>query len=150
MTAKAITTLHLPKKIKRKRVRLNCLTLLTINYYYIKKFIISPLNKIAQKKLDLFTYNNIKGRAGRMFRYFVGRVFVLNEQPDDELPFIDIPVLSVPDDISVTLALNLPEKELSDYTKEQLLEQIKVLEKAIQVQHETINKMLDAYILKKN
>lgn len=77
-------------------------------------------NKIAQKKLDLFTYNNIKGRAGRMFRYFVGRVFVLNEQPDDELPFIDIPVLSVPDDISVTLALNLPEKELSDYTKEQL------------------------------
>ncbi|MBQ9788439.1 MAG: DEAD/DEAH box helicase [Lentisphaeria bacterium] len=77
-------------------------------------------NKIAQKKLDLFTYNNIKGRAGRMFRYFVGKVFVLNEQPEDELPFIDIPVLSVPDDISVTLALDLPEKELSDYTKEQL------------------------------
>ena len=37
-----------------------------------------------------------------------------------------------------------------DYTKEQLLEQIKILEKAIQVQHETINKMLDAYILKAN
>ena len=41
-------------------------------------------------------------------------------------------------------------EKYQDYTKEQLLEQIKVLEKAIQVQHETINRMLDAYILKKN
>lgn len=41
-------------------------------------------------------------------------------------------------------------EKYQNYTKEQLLEQIKVLEKAIQVQHETINRMLDAYILKKN
>ena len=41
-------------------------------------------------------------------------------------------------------------EKYQDYTKEQLLEQIKDLEKAIQVQHETINRMLDAYILKKN
>lgn len=77
-------------------------------------------NKIAQQKFDMFTYNNIKGRAGRMFRYFVGKVFVLNEQPDDQLPFIDIPVLTAPEDIPVSLALDLPEHKLSDYTKEQL------------------------------
>lgn len=77
-------------------------------------------NKIALRKFDMFTYNNIKGRAGRMFRYFVGKVFVLNEQPDDQLPFIDIPVLTAPEDIPVTLALDLPEHNLSDYTKEQL------------------------------
>ena len=34
-----------------------------------------------------------------------------------------------------------------DYTKEELLERIKLLEMTIQVQHETINRMLDAYIL---
>ena len=34
-----------------------------------------------------------------------------------------------------------------DYTKEELLEYIKTLEKTIKVQHETINRMLDAYIL---
>lgn len=77
-------------------------------------------NKIAQRKFDMFTYNNIKGRAGRMFRYFVGKVFVLNEQPEDQLPFIDIPVLTAPEDIPVTLALDLPENKLSDFTKEQL------------------------------
>ena len=34
-----------------------------------------------------------------------------------------------------------------NYTKEELLAHIKTLEKTIQVQHETINRMLDAYIL---
>lgn len=34
-----------------------------------------------------------------------------------------------------------------DYTKEELLEYIKTLEKTIKVQNETINRMLDAYIL---
>lgn len=77
-------------------------------------------NKIAKRKFDMFTYNNIKGRAGRMFRYFVGKVFMLNEQPDDQLPFIDIPVLTAPEDIPITLALDLPEHNLSEYTKEQL------------------------------
>ena len=32
-------------------------------------------------------------------------------------------------------------------SKEELLKHIKLLEKTIQVQHETINRMLDAYIL---
>lgn len=35
-----------------------------------------------------------------------------------------------------------------EYTKEELLERIKILEKTIQVQNETINRMLDAFILK--
>lgn len=34
-----------------------------------------------------------------------------------------------------------------NYTKEELLAHIKTLEKTIQMQHETINRMLDAYIL---
>lgn len=35
-----------------------------------------------------------------------------------------------------------------DYTKDELLAYIKTLEKTIKVQHETINRMLDAYVLK--
>ena len=34
-----------------------------------------------------------------------------------------------------------------NYTKEELLEYIKLLEKTIKVQNDTINRMLDAYIL---
>ena len=37
-----------------------------------------------------------------------------------------------------------------NYTKEELLEYIKMLEKTIRVQNETINRMLDAYILNEN
>ena len=38
-------------------------------------------------------------------------------------------------------------EKYENYTKEQLLELIKTLEKTIKVQNETINRMLDAYIL---
>lgn len=34
-----------------------------------------------------------------------------------------------------------------NYTKEELLEYIKTLEKTIQIQHDTINRMLDSFIL---
>ena len=37
-----------------------------------------------------------------------------------------------------------------NYTKEELLKYIKTLEKTIRVQNDTINRMLDAYILNKN
>lgn len=38
-------------------------------------------NKIAKKILSSYSYNNIIGRAGRMFKYFVGRVFLLETPP---------------------------------------------------------------------
>lgn len=31
-------------------------------------------NKLNNKSLDFFTYNNIRGRSGRMFRHFIGHV----------------------------------------------------------------------------
>ena len=37
-----------------------------------------------------------------------------------------------------------------NYTKEELLKYIKTLEKTIRVQNDTINRMLDAYILSNN
>lgn len=38
-------------------------------------------NRIAKKILSPYSYNNIIGRAGRMFKYFVGRVFLLEAPP---------------------------------------------------------------------
>lgn len=45
-------------------------------------------NKIAKKILSSYSYNNIIGRAGRMFKYFVGRVFLLEAPPEIEKPQI--------------------------------------------------------------
>ncbi len=41
-------------------------------------------NKKGQPKIDAFTYKNIIGRGGRMFKYFVGKVFLLAPPPRDE------------------------------------------------------------------
>jgi hypothetical protein len=41
-------------------------------------------NKNGTIKLNDFTYKNIIGRGGRMFRHFVGRIFVLEKPPSEE------------------------------------------------------------------
>lgn len=82
-------------------------------------------NKLGKQKYDFFTFNNIKGRAGRMLRHFVGHVYLLKESPQEELPYVDIPVLSQPEDMPVTLSLLREEVgattgEFSEKTTEQL------------------------------
>ncbi|XZE32746.1 DEAD/DEAH box helicase [Pirellulaceae bacterium SH501] len=39
-------------------------------------------NKNGSAKLNDFTYKNIVGRSGRMFRHFVGNIFILEPPPD--------------------------------------------------------------------
>ena len=51
-------------------------------------------NKNGRSPLNDFTYKNIIGRGGRMFKHFVGQVYLLEEPPLDmptelELPFPD-------------------------------------------------------------
>lgn len=41
-------------------------------------------NKNGAAKLNDFTYRNIIGRGGRMFRHFVGKIFVLEQPPSEE------------------------------------------------------------------
>lgn len=41
-------------------------------------------NKNGQAKLNDFTYRNIIGRGGRMFRHFVGNIYLLDKPPAEE------------------------------------------------------------------
>jgi hypothetical protein len=77
-------------------------------------------NTIARKKIDFFTFNNIKGRSGRMFEHFVGRVYLFNEQPEEYLPFVDFPVFSQKDSVPNSLLINLDEKDLTDNARASL------------------------------
>lgn len=68
-------------------------------------------NKLNQKSLDFFTFNNIRGRSGRMFRHFVGNVFVFDAPPQEELPFVDMPAINPNENTPSSLLINLsPEK----------------------------------------
>src|SRR3990167_3167583 len=70
-------------------------------------------NKKAQLKLDDFTYRNIIGRGGRMFRHFVGNIYILEEPPSP----VEIQLeLTFPDEL---LADVDDEKYKKELTKEQ-------------------------------
>ncbi|MEN3968324.1 DEAD/DEAH box helicase [Acinetobacter sp. BWR-L5] len=40
-------------------------------------------NKIGSSSLKFFTYKNIMGRSGRMFKYFIGNAFLLEKPPKE-------------------------------------------------------------------
>lgn len=84
------------------------------------KSIIIYDNKIATKKFDQFTFNNIKGRAGRMFKHFVGHVYVLHQEPEPELPLVDVPSFTQPDNVPESLLIQLDDRDLSDTSLEKL------------------------------
>jgi hypothetical protein len=64
-------------------------------------------NTIAKEKIDYFTFNNIRGRSGRMFEHYVGRVYIFDDPPTEALPFVDFPLFSqdasTPDSLLVQL-----------------------------------------------
>jgi hypothetical protein len=78
-------------------------------------------NKIAQRKYDFFTFNNIRGRGGRMFSHFVGRVFLFHPQPDDVLRDVDVPVVTQPTGVDPSLLVQLDDDDLTDESREALL-----------------------------
>ena len=71
-------------------------------------------NKNGRAKIDDFTYKNIIGRGGRMFRHFVGKIFILEEPPAETLTQLD---LELPDELLGTID---SDKIDIEYTSEQL------------------------------
>lgn len=71
-------------------------------------------HKINKQAIDLFTFNNIRGRSGRMFKHFVGHVYVFHEPPQEGLPFIDVPAFTQGASASDALLVQIPAEDLSD------------------------------------
>jgi hypothetical protein len=66
-----------------------------------------------RRPLDYFTFSNIRGRAGRMFRHFVGHVYLFGGSPAQTQTTIDIPISSQSRKASTAALLQLPPDELS-------------------------------------
>lgn len=77
-------------------------------------------NKINKSKFDYFTFNNIRGRSGRMFQHFVGHVYLFHDPPSEELPLIDVPAFTQSEDAPDSLLLQLDESDLTERSKERL------------------------------
>jgi len=69
-------------------------------------------NKIAMRKINFFTFNNIKGRSGRMFEHFIGNVYLFADPPVEDLPFVDFPVFTQGESAPNSLLVQLEEDEV--------------------------------------
>ena len=56
-------------------------------------------NKKGNRNLDDFTYRNIIGRGGRMFRHFVGKIYILEQPPQETEQTLD---LNIDDDALIS------------------------------------------------
>ncbi|MGL5827567.1 MAG: DEAD/DEAH box helicase [Nocardioides sp.] len=72
---------------------------------------------IARKKYDYFTFANIRGRSGRMFQHYVGRVVVFNPEPKPADLTVEIPIVSQSRQASVEVLLHLPDDQLTDESR---------------------------------
>lgn len=67
-------------------------------------------NKNGNSNLNDFTYKNIIGRSGRMFKHFIGKVYILESPPKDEQTVLD---LDLPDELLGTMDEIKHEQDLS-------------------------------------
>lgn len=65
-----------------------------------------------QHLLDFFTFNNIRGRSGRMFEHFIGNVYYFETPPQEELPFVDIPAINPTETTPSSLLIRMGESDI--------------------------------------
>lgn len=76
-------------------------------------------SKVGKTNLKDFTYKNIIGRGGRMFKYFVGNIFLLDAPPASEDTQLDI---EFPEKILGTLDEDQDANSLTDRQVERIIE----------------------------
>lgn len=80
-------------------------------------------NKNGNKKLNDFTYKNIIGRGGRMFKHFIGKIYILEEPPTKQDTLLEIPF---PENVATSL----------DYEKYKYILNKEQIDKIIQQEEE--------------
>lgn len=78
--------------------------------------------RIENTGFDNFTFRNIAGRAGRMRRYFIGKVFVLEAPPPDEITSVQVAVGLQDERTPTALLLDLNDEDLAPASRERVRE----------------------------
>jgi len=69
--------------------------------------------KINRLNYDFFTFSNIRGRAGRLGQHHVGRVYLFNEPPQQELTEVSPTLFGDDDDAPDDYVVHLDEQDIS-------------------------------------
>ena len=119
----------MPRSLQRIMIRLFgdgeisslvCTTTLIEGVNTTAKNVIVYDKKIDRKPIDYFTFSNVRGRAGRMSRHFVGRVISYVTPPAEEAMQVDFPIDSQSADAPLSSLIQLPEAELSGTSRGRL------------------------------
>lgn len=89
--------------------------------------------KIDGQLIDFFTFSNIRGRAGRMFLHFVGRVVTYMDPPVSSETTVDIPIETQSDLASNADLVQLDADELSSQAQDRLSDILKQNSLSIEV-----------------
>ncbi|GAA2520375.1 DEAD/DEAH box helicase [Rarobacter incanus] len=121
----------MPRSLQRAMVRLFametidrlvCTTTLIEGVNTVARNVVIYDKKIDRKPIDFFTFSNIRGRAGRMLKHFVGRVVSYADQPQPEISTVDLPIESQSPAASLATLIQLDESELTEESVERLRE----------------------------
>lgn len=119
----------LPRSMQRIMVRLFnqgyvpllvCTTTLIEGVNTAAKTVVIYEKKIDRQLIDFFTFSNIRGRAGRMFRHFVGRVVTYMAPPKASETTVDIPISSQSESASDAALIQLDFDTLEDEARERI------------------------------
>ncbi|WP_081619220.1 DEAD/DEAH box helicase [Thioalkalivibrio sp. ALE23] len=77
---------------------------------------------VGSRPYSYFTFNNIRGRSGRMFHHFIGNVYVFGKVPQEELPFVDFPLITQGEDVPNSLLMQIEEDDLKPRSRDRIAE----------------------------
>lgn len=78
--------------------------------------------RLKTSMFDYFTYKNISGRAGRMNKYFIGKVFMLEAPPVEQGLTVEYPIGHQDETSPIGLLMQLENEYLTDISRGRLQE----------------------------
>ncbi|KPC07350.1 putative ATP-dependent superfamily II helicase [Pseudomonas syringae pv. maculicola] len=78
--------------------------------------------RLKTSTFDYFTYKNISGRAGRMNKYFIGKVFMLEAPPIEQGLTVEYPIGHQDETSPIGLLMQLENEYLTDMSRGRLQE----------------------------
>lgn len=77
-------------------------------------------HRLKNSTFDYFTYKNISGRAGRMNKYFIGKVFMLEAPPLEQGLTVEYPIGHQDENSPLGLLMQLDNEYLTDISRGRL------------------------------
>lgn len=99
-----------------------CTTTLIEGINTVAENVIIYDRRVENTGFDAFTFRNIAGRAGRMRKYFIGKVFVLEAAPPDEPMSVEIGVGLQNENTPAALLLELDDADLAPISRQRVLD----------------------------